>query len=234
MTAAEMRYNVLLGVDSFFEAGAPGYNDSQLSAILNRAQRRVFGKWKKLFDANEEAKRILSPVTERASLLETTIAEATVQDYAHPNGILYVLPDDDIAKLVEEYVRFDEGDGVYSDPVIVLPISYDYYTKNYKSRYKKPYSNLVWRLDYNLEDSQYVVELITDGENTIGDYQIAYLRWPVDIVINTTAPQSAINCEILHEGFHDEIVAEAIKMIVAALNDEGYQVAGAERTFDGN
>jgi len=230
MTAAEMRYNVLLGVDSLFESGAPGYNDTQLSAILNRAQRRVFGKWKKLFDTNEEVKRILSPVTERASLLEADIVPATSQDYAHPNGTLYLLPDDDIAKLVEEYVRFDEGSGVYSDPVIVLPISYDYYTKNYKSRYKKPYSNLVWRLDYKTENSQYIVELITDGSDTIGDYQITYLRWPVDIKITSTA----VNCEILHEGFHDEIVAEAIKIIVAALNDEGYQVAGAERTFDGN
>ena len=46
------------------------------------------------------------------------------------------------------------------------------------------------------------------------------------MVIGTT------NCEIIDESFHDEIVSESVKMITAALNDEGYSVAVNEANSD--
>jgi len=232
MTANEMRYNLLLGVDNLLENGAPGYSDTQITAILNRAQRRVFKDKRKLFDRSEEIKRMLSPLLSRGSLIEGDIVESADQTYIHPNGVFYTLPEN-ADKIIEEYVTLDEGTST-SDPVIVLPITYDYYVKNYNSRYKKPYANLIWRLDYVLENGAYTVELITDASAIIEDYVISYLRFPADIVVNTSAPASAVDCEIIDVGFHDEVVAEAIKIVVAALNDEGYQVAGAERNFDGN
>lgn len=231
MTSSEMKYAVLLGVDSYFENAAPGYNNLQIETVLNKAQRRIFNSKKKLYDTDETVKRMLSPLVERGSLLRGDIIATVASgltNYKHPNGTLYTLPDD-VAFLIEEYVKFLTAPATYSDPVAVLPITYDYYTKNYDSKYKKPYDKLVWRLDYNIEaltSTRYVIELITDSTSTIGDYVIAYLRFPENIEIGVT------DCEILDDNFQDEVVSEAIKIIVAALNDEGYQVAMNEKNSD--
>lgn len=229
MTAAEMKFAVLLGIDSIFENTAPGYNNLQIQTFLNKAQRRVFKEKKKVYDRDETVKRMLSPLNKRGSLLEgdiTLTTDVTLIPYVHPNGTLYSLPDD-VGFLTEEYVKLLTAPAVYSDPVLVFPITYDYYSKNYNSRYKKPYEGLIWRMDYSVEDDDhYVVELITDGTDIIGDYIISYLRFPVDMVIGS------VDCEILDDNFQDEIVSETIKMIVAALNDEGYQVAMNEKTSD--
>lgn len=228
MTAAEMKFAVLLGIDSIFENAAPGYNNLQIQTFLNKSQRRVFNAKKKVYDRDETVKRMLSPLNMRASFLEgdiTLTADADLTPYVHPNGTLYSLPND-VGFLTEEYVKLLTAPDTYSDPVLVLPITYDYYSKNYNSRYKKPYEGLIWRMDYSVESDHYVVELITDGTDVVGDYLISYLRYPTDMVIGTT------NCEILDDNFQDEIVSETIKMIVAALNDEGYQVAMNEKNSD--
>lgn len=238
MTSSEMKYAVLLGVDSLFENAAPGYNNLQIENFLNKSQRRVFNTKKKIYDIDETVKRMLSPLNERGSLLEGDIVltiDANLTNYTHPNGTLYSLPEN-TGFIVEEYVKFLTAPATYGNPVPVLPITYDYYTKNYDSRYKKPYERMVWRLDYSTEliahvppappTTNYVVELITDGVNVIGDYVISYLRFPTDIRIGIS------DCEILDSNFQDEVVSEAIKMIVAALNDEGYQVAMNEKNSD--
>ena len=238
MTSSEMKYAVLLGVDSYFENAAPGYNNLQIENFLNKSQRRVFNAKKKIYDIDETVKRMLSPLNERGSVLGGDIVltiDTNLTAYIHPNGILYSLPED-VGFIVEEYVKFLTAPATYSNPIPVFPITYDYYTKNYDSRYKKPYEKMVWRLDYSTETitpalpatptTNYVVELIGDGVNVIGDYVISYLRFPIDIVIGVT------DCEILDSNFQDEVVSEAIKMIVAALNDEGYQVAMNEKNSD--
>lgn len=233
MTAQEMRFAVLLKIDSIFANAAPGYNNLQMEYFLNNAQRRVFNEKKKLYDSDETVKRMLSPLNRRASLDGGTIAAGTaaVTGYEHPNGMYYSLPID-VAYITEEFVRFTSGQTV-TDPVLVLPITYDYYVKNYNNRYKRPYAGLVWRLDYKLDSvgsnpttTPYTVELITDGVNTIEDYQISYIKFPANMTIGSA------NCEVIDQNFHDEIVSEAVKMITASLNDEGYQVAMNETTFD--
>jgi len=232
MTPTELKYHVLLGVDKLYEGAAPGYNDLQISAILNRAQRRVYAKYREQFDKDEKVRKILSPLLVRASLVESDITPSIDNTYTHLNGWFYALPEQ-AAYLVEEYVTFVEEVGpppVISDPVIVYPITYDYYTKNYKNRYKKPYSELVWRLDagYDQVNELYYVEIITDGVNPINDYSVTYLKYPEDIIVDSIGATES-PCEIIDQGFQDEIIAEAIKIIVAALNDEGYQVAAVER-----
>jgi len=241
MQANEMKYQVLLGIDSLYENAAPGYSDIQISAILNKAQRRVFNEKKKLFDSNEEIKRILSPLNRRANIISGTITKVTGTTYAHLNGEFYLLPVD-AAKITEEFVKLKVSLSplTYSNPVIVLPITYDYYAKNYDNSFKKPCDKLVWRLDYNTNTvvdgdesiTKYVVELITDGLLEIGDYQISYLKYPSDIVVNTVTTTSQVDCEILDKNTQDEIVSEAIKIISGILSEEGYQVALNEKNFD--
>ena len=234
MTASQLRYNILLGVDSLYEGTAPRYNDAQMSAIINRAQRRVFRTYAKKFDSDEKAKRILAPLLKRASVSDgdiTATIDATITDYPHIastlNSTFYTLP------AGVGYIK-EESAILTTDPVIVLPITYDYFNKNYKNRYKKPHTELIWRMDAKLDSGSHVVEIIYPNTSTLADYTISYLRFPTSIVVDTVAPISETPCEIPDEGFQDEIISEAVKIIVAALNGEGYQVAAVEKNFDEN
>jgi hypothetical protein len=242
MTANDLRYNILLGVDSLFEGTAPGYNDKQISAIINRAQRRVFSDKAPLFDANEKIKRILSPLTKRVSLVSGDISattEVTITDFPHTTELLtgefFTLPTD-VGFIVEEAVAMDDDTDV-SDLVIVLPITYDYFLKNYRNKYKQPLVNnriddIVWRLDAMLDDGHPCIELIYPDGFAVDNYIITYLRYPNDITVNIGTPANQVDCEIKDQSFQDEIVSESIKIITASLNDEGYQVAVAEKKFD--
>jgi len=244
MTANELRYNVLVGVDSLFGATAPGYNNKQMSAVLNKAQRRVFGDYAKLFDQNEKIKRILAPLTKRASLLEGDViptVDTDITNYPHATsdfiGTFYTLPAD-LGRIVEEALILSI-DNVNQEPSIVFPITYDYFLKNYRSRYKKPYVYQVWRMDAKLETvsavERPVVELIIDRDHDVEDYIVSYIKYPASLVVDTVNPfTNMTSCEIIDESFNEEIVGEAIKIITAALNDEGYQVTGMEKKFDEN
>ena len=240
MTANDLRYNILVGVDSLFEGTAPGYNDKQISAIINRAQRRVFTDLAPLFDTNEKIKRILAPLLQGASVSDNDIiltADATITSYPHTTkdllGAFYTLPNN-VGFLVEEGSLLTK-DNVVSDLQIVLPITYDYFLKNYRNRYKKPYVDLyglIWRMDAKLDDGHVCVELIYPNDYTITDYIVSYLRYPLDTTVNVGTPASQVNCEITDQSFQDQVISESIKIITASLNDEGYQVAVAEKKFD--
>jgi hypothetical protein len=238
-----MRYNVLVGVDSLFQGTSPGYNDKQMSAILNKAQRRVFGMKAPLFDTNEKIKKTLSPLIRRASTATggvIAVVDAAILAVKHDTtlftGKFYRLPAD-VGYVVEEYAILELAT-VHTDPIIVLPITYDYFLKNYTNRYKKPSTSLLWRLDYKQElvtaTLYYTSEIIYPKTHTLDTYSISYLKYPADIDVDTTTPASQVSCELPDQSFQDEVVGEAIKIITAALNDEGYQVAAAEKKFDEN
>jgi hypothetical protein len=242
MDANTIRYNILVAIDSLFENAAPGYNDTQMSAIINRAQRRVFRIMAKDFDKNEKVKKTLSPLTKRASTSDSTIvavADVTITGYKHITTALasdmYRLPSD-TGYVTEEYVILEDSLAVKTDPIIVLPISYDYFLKNYNNKYKKPYEKLVWRMDTQVETvatvDYYTSEIIYPNTYSVDKYSISYLRFPANIVVNVSTPASQVSCEINDQSFHDEIVGEAVKIITAALNDTDYQTVAIDKKFD--
>jgi hypothetical protein len=239
--ANDLRYDILIAVDSLFEGTAPGYNDKQMSAIINKAQRRVFRKLAKQFDRNEKVKKILSPIIRRASTVDSSIVPATdsaITNYAHSTNeltsIIYRLPSD-VGFVVEEFGILSLNN-VATDLVIVLPIEYDYFLKNYNNNYKKPYEKLLWRMDSKLETvstvKHYTSEIIYPVTHTLDQYSIVYLKYPIDVTVNTATPASAVDPEITDQSYADEIVGEAVKIITAALNDSDYSVAAAEKNFD--
>lgn len=347
MTANDMRYNVLVGIDGLFQGTAPGYTDKQMSAILNKAQRRVFNSKVPFFDKDEKVKKMLSPLIRRASTSNDVIQSVSdtditnlKHDTTYLKGKFYRLPSD-TGYVVEEYAvleddvdngvsvvahatslyftarevntefigsttitnltgdlagsvvtgptgpavaRVDEvivtgtsgtalitcngvsriakfdtdlgttvlnfeeekyddyyysgGYGTRTDLVIVYPIDYDYFLKNYNNSYKKPYEKLIWRLDYKHDTvstvNYYTSEIIFPKIYVMINYNIAYVKFPTDITVNTGTPADQVSCEISNTSFQDEVVGEAIKIITAALNGEGYQVAAAEKQFDVN
>jgi hypothetical protein len=242
MTANELRYNILVGVDSLFEGTAPGYNDKQLSAVINRAQRRVFKNNAKVFDTNERIKRILSPLLKRGDVTNgdiITTTDVAIINYPHSTSSLastfFTLPIG-VGFITEEAVTL-AASTVVTGPEVVLPVTYDYFTKNYRNRYKKPVVDplgVIWRMDSSVESTQYVVELIYPNTHTIDNYIISYLRYPIDMLINVNTPGSQVSCEIQDQSFQDEIISESIKIIVASLTETDYNIAIAEKKLDEN
>jgi hypothetical protein len=189
---------------------------------------------------------MLAPVTKRASYIDHSLAlqkinatsDVTITNFPHTItgytvGSFFTLPVDSNF-VVEETAKITKS-AVTTQVNIVLPITYDYFNKNYKNRYKKPSVDLIWRLDTKLESSKPVVELILPEGYTINDYIISYLRYPTDIVVDTKSPfTNMTSCDITDQSFNDEIIGESIKIITASLNDSNYEIEAAEKKFDEN
>lgn len=241
MTANELKYEFLQGYDKMFEYGAPAYDDKQISNFLTRAQLRVFkryyspfkNKFREGFESSEFKSKGLAQLIRSASL-GAGITESSSQTGVHPQGTFYDLPSD-YQFTVEEAVELD------GDEVGVKAITHDFYTKNVDNPYKKPYSDLVWRMDFSREDhgedsvdftgrTAKRVELIVENKSTnpVTGYRLRYLCTPPDIVCDELITINQRHC-ILDEVLQDEIVDEAVKMATAATKPEEYQISYTEQ-----
>lgn len=239
MTANEMKYNLLLFYDRMFEYAAPSYDDRQISAVLTKAQLRIFkrfympnrNKFGEGFEDNEKRRRDLEQFIQNASISDGGISTSISQVGAHPNGTFFDMPGDFLYAAEEALVTSTSN----GEEITVLPIRHDYYRANIRNPYKRPYSNLAWRMDYSrqthgegtTDGTPKRTEIITDGA-TITDYRVRYLTSPPDIVVDEVNPLNQVHC-ILDVVLHDEIVDEAVKIIRAATTPETYQIADKEQ-----
>lgn len=238
MTANEMKYTVLLKFDSMFEFAAPAYDDRQISYILSDAQNRIFlNKYysptndiRRGFEADEKRRRELEQLIKSASVSGGEITESASQDGIHTNGIFYDMPDNFLFA-VEESAKLTGA----SVEIPVKPITHDAYNANKNNPYKKPYSGLVWRMDYSRQTdasgtetsaTAKRIELIHDATG-IADYRVRYLRLPPDIVVDETTPANQKHC-VLDITMHNLIIDEAVKIMKAAVTPETYQIADKE------
>lgn len=234
-----MKYNFLLFYDKLFEYGAPAYDDRQISAILTKAQMRVFkrhympaaNRYREGFETSEQRRTDLEQFIKNASTTAGTITVSGVQTGVHPNGFFYDMPSDFLYAVEEAVVTSTST----PEEVTVLPIRHDYYRANIRNPYKKPYKNLVWRMDYSRqthatgENAATVkrTEIITDGAS-VTTYRARYLVTPPDIVVDEVTAANQRHC-ILDDTLHDEIIDEAVKIAVAATTPETYQIADKEQ-----
>ena len=243
MTANEMKFNFQLKFDSLFEFSSPAYDDRQISWLLTEAQFRVFikrynplgDKYREGFEDNERRRRDLEQLIESASIAGGQIAISADQDGVHPNGTFYDLPDGFLYATEESAITSE----IPGEEVYVKPVKHDQYRANIRHPFKRPYHNLVWRMDYSRQThalgtatdaTNKRTELIVrdSGVNPITDYRVVYLRTPPDIVVDETALQNQVHC-ILDETLHREIVDEAVVIADAAVKKDEYQVSLNEK-----
>lgn len=242
MTPNEMKYNMLLFYDKLFEYGAPDYDDRQISAILTKAQIRVFkrhympqaNKFQMGFEQSEQRRRDLEQFIKNASISNGEITESAIGEQAavHPNGTLYDMPSDFLYAIEEALVT----DVSAPEEITVVPIVHDYYRANIRNPYKQPYKNLAWRMDYSRETpadgtsdpSSKRTEIITDSTSTISEYRVRYLISPPEIIVDVVNAANQKHC-ILDATLHDEIVDEAVKIAKAATMPDEYQIAQIEQ-----
>ena len=237
-TANEMKYSFLLKFDKLFEFAAPVYDDRQVSFLLSDAQLRVFldtyytptNQIGRGFEADEKRRRDLEQLIENGSISGGEVSVSSDQTGIHTNGIFYDLPSgflyaiQESAKLTGTTVE-----------IPIKPITHDEYNANINNPYKKPYSGLVWRMDFSrLTDAEGTAtaasakrtELIHDGTGIL-DYRVRYLRIPPDIVVDEYTPANQRHC-VLDDVVQQTIIDEAVKIAVAAAQKDGYQIATIE------
>lgn len=252
MDANEMKFNFQLKFDSLFEFSAPAYDDRQISYLLTEAQFRVFikrynplaNKYQKGFEADEQRRRDLEQLVKPA-LYDSSdpdgtglpdgveaITESTEQGGTHPEGVFFDMPPD-FLYAIEEAVQLD-GE---SKEAWVRPVKHDEYLANINNPYKKPYKDLVWRMDISrfqhaegtsTEATAKRSEIILPSGNTVDKYRIRYLATPPEIVCDEFDPDNQVHC-ILDETLHREIVDEAVIIAQAAVKPQEYQVGVSEQ-----
>lgn len=230
MEANAMSYLLQVKFDSLYEFAAPAYDDKQISIILTSAQRIVVEQLLPLFETNEHIRRKLEQLIKAGSISNGDIALSADQTAKHVNGFIYDLPDGFYIAVEEAAILTGS-----TSETTVKPVTHDEYRANIKNPYKKPYTDLIWRMDISrvtdaegdaVEASNKRTELITDG-TTITDYRMRYLRDVTDIVVDNDTPANQRHC-ILDNSFHEAIVDEAVKIMKASVTPETYQIGVAE------
>lgn len=241
MTANEMRLNFLIKYDKITNFAAPGYEDSEISILLNTAQERFIKtvynpKGNKYRDGFEETEKRRKDLSELVRGPRDNSGNLVTSASSNQNGIvefgkLFDLPEDCWYVIYEEAIT-NRTNCKTQQPlrVPIRPITHDEYVLNKKNPNRKPYvsgtDGLAWRLDFSKENTTSVNkrhEIITDGTFNINDYLIRYVKKPQTIVVDYLNPANQVNCE-LDSGVHDEIVDIAVRIATGITDPQQYQI----------
>ena len=167
--------------------------------------------------------------------LTSGLGKSAAQGGVHPNGIFLDMPSDflyaveEAAQILTTPTRTTES--------WIRPVKHDEYLANINNPYKKPYKDLVWRMDISrsqiaegtlISSSSKRSELILDTSSSLDYYRLRYLSTPPAIVVDEFEPENQRHC-VLDETLHREIVDEAVLIAQAAAQKESYQIGVAEQ-----
>ena len=180
------------------------------------------------------------PVTEGGATINVTVlgypfqtGTITIEDEVQvlssnridDRSAVFVFPSDTFI-VVNETIKTSEGRYLQ-----VIPLKYDEYTCYMSKPFKRPLKNQAWRLMNSGEISQGIavkyVEIITNTWDTIGTYNIRYVRTPKPIIvadldgltIDGQGTRSA-ECE-LDPILHEDILQRAVELAKVAWTATG-------------
>ena len=221
-----------LRYDAYASQDAPGYDDDDLCALFNKAQK-VFAK--SLYNQFGNPTRIGAEETEKRSkdLVQLKAHEVVNPPFLpgdHPNSYFVDLPLDFWVALKEELdITYTNscGETVADSRIPVKPIKEDYYNANVKNPYKRPYKELVWRFDRERTDISTQAsptnskrnEIILFDGATPDNYRVSYYRAPKDIVDPAVG---ASFCEF-DEMHHEKIADLAVELAMQTTDRPGLQ-----------
>jgi len=235
MTSLEMLNALKVGYDSMYSLSAPGFEDPAYSIILTKAQKVLIRSI--LTSKNNKNQEGLEETEVRNQGLSALVKDGTDNVAANfptlspdqagsfPTESFWDLPPDFMYTLNEGVTTSVENCSTETfDRITVLPISHDEYYQNFYNPYKKPWTNgsegLVWRISYSRgTNGRKRHGLITDGNFTITNYHLRYLKNPVNIVVDEQTPANNVDCE-LDESTHEAIVGIAINLLARAVREQ--------------
>jgi hypothetical protein len=139
---------------------------------MNNAQDKYFAELTKLFEVDEDVRRALSELVETDSLTAEVSTPAGITPLSSAS-VFYAIGsvfDGTLYKIIEEYVT-----DASANRILAKPVTYDQYLANINNPFKKPYSDMVWRVDV----AGYI-EIIPIGVTPV-NYVYRYLTKPTKI-----------------------------------------------------
>lgn len=224
MTANQMGDELEVLFNKVTNNDAPGYEDTELSLVLSKAQERfvfqTYAGTNKLKEGFEETEKRRKDLDELLSNSEITTASAN-QTGSLPNGTFYDLPTDFMYAISEQATISSSDECLNGNRIKVKPITHDLYAENIDNPFKQPSDELIWRLDFSrvtADTNPKRHELITDGTYTISKYHLRYLRTAPEIVVDRTDTANQVNC-ILNETTHRRIIDIAVELLLEITVD---------------
>jgi len=164
------------------------------------------------FEMDERARAMLALLIENAYITSFTDDDAAL----HPNAVFATLPADFLYALKEQCsISYSDCDSVTTTKESkVLPVTHDEYVINIDNVYKKPWRDLVWRMDFGDTGGRKKHELIYGDGITISSYRLRYLRIPSPINII-----DGDDCE-LNPILHEEVVDRAVRAAIRSIPEE--------------
>jgi hypothetical protein len=235
MTAAQMKTRFLILYDKITNLAAPGYEDSEITELFNKAQLQFVktrynykgNQYGEGFEETEKRRKDLAELVRNVNL--TTLNQSADQNGVTPFGVFYDLPSEFLYTLREEITISSTDTCVNGDRILVKPITHDEYSINVKNPFSKPDATQAWRLDFSRDLSQGPTndkqrhEVITDGTYTVTLYHVRYLKVPSDILISDDPNIPSVDCE-LNPTVHEELVDAAVRMAAGITDPQSYQI----------
>lgn len=217
MTSEELsrEFNILW--DNIESGAAPGVDEYEKSIFLTIAQSMLTDKYSEIFDVNERARRILSPLT-ISKEITTPVTGSSVTLLDSTLSKLYALPVD-CKRIVQEHCI------IGANRIKVKPSTLDDNNDELISPFRKPNSKLISR--YNVTDNDGVELLELLSTNTIDSYNIRYIKKPISIITDTTITEDIRESSVPHElqdpvindTVHEELLDLAVQLAYKAYMD---------------
>lgn len=246
MTANQMADEVERILDRSASFGSPGYEDFEITSVLNMAETLYVKKYYdelnnrkgKGFQEIEIRNQGLGALIKDAPSLTPSASQVGVITNPNVAGKFFDLPSDHMYTIYEECV-IDKTECGTNNPIYayVVQISHNEMQRFNWSKYKKPFYKSygdarVWRSEF----SRFVDgvnpanpatakrhELFTDGTFNIVTYHMRYLKNPTEIVVDRTTPANQQNSE-LDESTHLVIVQMAADLMMERTKDQKLQI----------
>ena len=246
MTANQMADELERILDRSSSFGSPGYEDFELTSVLNTAETLYIKKFYdelnnrkgKGFQEIEIRNQGLAALIKYAAITTPSTSQVGVIVNSSVRGTFFDLPLDHMYTVYEECI-IDKTECGTNSPIYayVIEISHNEMQRFNWSKYKKPYyksygDSRVWRSEYaRFNDgvnpatpaSAKRHELFTDGTFNVTSYNIRYLKNPSQIVVDRTTPTNQRNSE-LDESTHLVIVQMAADLMMERVKEQKLQI----------
>lgn len=246
MTANQMGDEVERILDRSSSFGSPGYEDFEISSVLQMAETLYIKKFYdelnnrkgKGFQEIEIRNQGLGALITDASSLTPAASQVGVIINSNVVGKFFDLPSDHMYTIYEECkidkIECGTESNIYA---YVVAVSHNEMQRFNWSKYKKPFYKSygdarVWRSEFaRFSDGVNPAvpatakrhELFTDGTFNILEYHMRYLKNPKAIVVDRTTSSNQRNSE-LDESTHLVIVQIAADLMMERVKEQKVQI----------
>lgn len=200
MTQRELHKSFLAQIHNYDVDSQYEFQTHEVSIFLTKAYREIVDKYYSDFERSEKSRKILSKLVNVTQVTNITSTNDYYNGYkVNLTGVTPTI----LYNLSEEGVL----ESTTPATTLIKPITLDAYAANTDNPFKKPWKNLIWRLDVG-DGTQQVILI---ANSTVLAYNLTYLQQPetIDVTSSTSI--------LINEEAHNEIVDRAVQLALQSI-----------------